>query len=112
MHKRLIATLVVAAVAVFGGSNIVASAQTSEAVENYQGIAPQSAQLGRITANSVNLRSGSGTGFPSLGQVHNGDEAWVIGHGSTNGFVQVVMRTGQNAGLNGWVHQDFIRFPV
>jgi len=95
--------------AVIIDGNSISTVQAADTVGT-QAIAPRSGLLVTITANNVNLRSGAGTNFASLGQVNAGDEALAIGHGPSNGFIQVVMRTGQNAHRSGFVHQDFIRF--
>jgi uncharacterized protein YgiM (DUF1202 family) len=59
-----------------------------------------------ITNNNVNLRTGPGTNFTSLGQVHEGNRGVQLSsQRGSDGFTwyQVRMTTGPNAGRTGWV---------
>jgi len=66
-----------------------------------------------INQNNVNLRTGSGPNFPSLGQVHRGNRAQVISRRlGTDGHYwdQLRMTSGPNAGRTGWVRSDFVNW--
>ena len=63
-----------------------------------------------ITHNNVNLRSGPGTNFASLGQVHSGNRGTHLqSQWGTDGnlWYQVRMTSGPNVNRTGWVRADY-----
>jgi uncharacterized protein YgiM (DUF1202 family) len=88
----------------------VAFAISSDDVAEQLGISEEEvAMAGHITGNNVNLRSGPGTGYTALGQVHNGDNFFFLDIDFViNGWAHVTMESGQNAGLTGYVSGDYV----
>lgn len=66
---------------------------------------------GKITENGVNLRRGPGTTFESLGMVNKGDTLElqrIYQNDALETWYQVLMTSGNNNGLYGWVIATYI----
>jgi len=63
--------------------------------------------LNEVTAN-LNLRAGPGTGYASLGIIHQGHSFRVTRSQGVWRFGTVA--GGANAGRQGWVHSNYLRF--
>jgi uncharacterized protein YgiM (DUF1202 family) len=109
--KKLLSLLLVAAV-VFSSMATLASAADYAIADDIAQIATVDSDDGYINANNVNLRSGAGTSYPSLGQVNSGDrfedywEPFVYADGYY--WCKIKMLTGQNAGKTGWVATTYL----
>lgn len=64
----------------------------------------ESDQIGRVSANRVNVRSGRGTNFSTLGQLGNGQYVRLIS--KMDDWFQIVPLEG----MHGWVSKDFVNF--
>jgi len=56
---------------------------------------------GTITVNNLNFRTGPGTHYPSLGQIHQGTSVFVLE--TRAGWHRISIHSGVNAGRTGWV---------
>jgi uncharacterized protein YraI len=109
--KRIISLLLVV-VAVFSSVAMFASAADYDTALGTSELLSVASDDGYINANNVNLRSGAGTSYPSLGQVNYGDrfEDYWLPFVYADGYYwcKVKMLTGQNAGTTGWVATDYL----
>jgi uncharacterized protein YgiM (DUF1202 family) len=61
-------------------------------------------QIGRVSANRVNVRAGRGTNFSALGQLENGQYVRLVN--KMDDWFQIVPLEG----MRGWVSKDFVKF--
>lgn len=99
MLKKLVVALVLVATLSIG---IGALSQTSKTAY----ARPAIPQIANATTG-VNLRASASSTGTILGLVHVGDRVQILGHSGT--WTNVLMQSGQNRNVVGWVHSDFIR---
>ena len=111
MKKILVSLMAVMLLVGFVPTTMVEASE----IENSTEIKERSGEIMIILENNVNLRSGAGTNFSSLGQVHKGNRGTHLStKRGTDGhwWYQLRMTTGPNAGRTGWVRGDFVACPV
>ncbi|MCL1949261.1 MAG: hypothetical protein FWF59_05990 [Turicibacter sp.] len=111
-RKKLLASPLAVAVALFGQGNLINAAEveapdtaavTEEVVESPRSGLTRNWVSMRITANNVHLRSTAGG--TSLGLVQSGNIGAVVGGDGNANCVQLQMISGPNVGRTGWVNR-------
>lgn len=77
---------------------------------DYSTVMSTMSQTGKVTANGVNVRSGPGTGYDSVGTKNAGDEVTIIGLEVSNYFENGTLLTWGKIGENQWICLDYVTY--
>ncbi|MCL1950909.1 MAG: hypothetical protein FWF59_14405 [Turicibacter sp.] len=94
------------ALGIFFSPTSAVSANEAVPTLGYAPITELNVQLFTVRSNSTNFRSGPGTGYTALGQVHAGTSLSLVRQQSGWGLFNI--QSGANAGRQGWIQMNLV----